>query len=409
MIQSMEKNDYLVIVYTYMILVKILCLQFKLIFLLSNCTTGAIAWSIASILVGPFIDTFGYNTFFVTNPIGCIFVCASTYIYYKESDPQGTSIFSLELVPSIGSIVSSGSTLSMKDDGVINFDEEYDKSRNDFQDDNVINPSALEPRGLGEIPGHEINNTEQVQQENREAKGICSLMCGNLIGFGFLVSAVTLNMGTSVVENLIFLYFQELGGSSTICGITVLVTVLFEIPIFHWAPKLLSRYGPQKLQKVACIAYIIRVVGYTFVPQNHASWILLLEPMHGVTYACGKTASVEFAAMLSTKGSEATYQGMLSMILGIGSFVGLFLGGYIEDTLGSIILYRSYAGVVCIGLITFMITSRQETQKTNANIFSLHEKSRRRTKKTKRKSQSYHQVNQEQTGGENVTNESMII
>jgi len=153
---------------------------------------------------------------------------------------------------------------------------------------------------------------------------------------------------------LIFLFFETLGGSNFICGLTVVVTVVFEIPIFHFAPKLLDFFGTENLQVIASLAYVIRAVGYTFVPKEHVSLVLLFEPLHGITYACSKTSAVEFAARITPTGYEASCQGLLSLILGIGSVIGLSLGGWVEETFGPNILYRSYAGVVGTGLILFL-------------------------------------------------------
>lgn len=167
---------------------------------------------------------------------------------------------------------------------------------------------------------------------------------------GFLSSLIALNIGTSVVENLIFLYFENIGTSYTICGVSVLVTVLFEIPVFYFAPKILDRVGPEMMQKIACLAYIVRVLGYTFIPKNYGALVLLFEPLHGVTYGCTKVSSVNFAGKASLEGYEASSQGVLSLVVGIGSTGGLLAGGLIEDTFGPVVLYRSYAVVVALGL-----------------------------------------------------------
>ena len=51
----------------------------------------------------------------------------------------------------------------------------------------------------------------------------------------FFVYAVTLGYGMTIVENLVFLLFRDLGASYFVCGITVVVTVIFEIPILKQA------------------------------------------------------------------------------------------------------------------------------------------------------------------------------
>ena len=193
-------------------------------------------------------------------------------------------------------------------------------------------------------------------------------MIQTLSGIGFIISSVTLTMGTSIVEGLIFLYFETLGASNTILGLTVLVTVMFEIPIFHYAPNLLNHFGAEMLQVVACFAYMIRVVGYTFIPPKQMSLVLLLEPLHGVTYACSKTSSVEFAAKLSWKGYEASAQGLMSLILGIGGILGLTVGGWIEKLYGPVLLYRGYACIVGIGLVIFWIALRCDSSKVTIDV-----------------------------------------
>eukprot|EP00957_Ditylum_brightwellii_P190989 14542082-Ditylum_brightwellii.AAC.1 len=117
-------------------------------------------------------------------------------------------------------------------------------------------------------------------------------------------------------------------------------------------------FGPEQLQEIACLAYITRVVGYTFIPPNRMWMVFFLEPLHGVTYACAKTSRVEFAARLAPKGYESSSQGILSSLTGIGAFIGLFLGGWIEDTLGAKVMYRGFATVVLVGLVVLLITGK---------------------------------------------------
>ena len=61
----------------------------------------------------------------------------------------------------------------------------------------------------------------------------------------FLLACLVLSMGMSLVENLSFVFFSEhLHASSTLDGFTVVVTVLFEVPIFYFAPAMLEKFGP---------------------------------------------------------------------------------------------------------------------------------------------------------------------
>lgn len=102
---------------------------------------------------------------------------------------------------------------------------------------------------------------------------------------------------------------------------------------------------------ISALAYTTRVVGYTLVPNE---WlVLVLEPLHGVTFACLKTAQVEYVAAVTPQGLDATGQIIMSTITSLGgSLVGTAVGGYVEHTYGSTILYRGAALIVaCVFMV----------------------------------------------------------
>jgi len=142
-----------------------------------------------------------------------------------------------------------------------------------------------------------------------------------------------------------------------VMGLTVLLTVSFEIPIFRVAPSLLDRFGSGVLLLVGCLCYIVRAVGYSYIPQGHIAYVLALEPLHGITYACSQTASVDTAAKSMPKGYEATGQSLMSMTRGFGSCMGLWLGGKAMDHLGPRLMYRVSSGVCLLGSMVFAMVS----------------------------------------------------
>jgi len=282
---------------------------------------GAVAWALASIIIGPLLDYQGFNVFFWSAPLGMIFCLVVLKKYSKDSVQESTE------------------------------EEDINSCTMALEMETVVEKLSVTPSQLTTIIGVE---DEKIPYYNTVS--LYRDMLSTCAACGFVVSSFTLNMGTSVVENLIFLYFETLGGTNAICGLTVVVTVLFEIPIFHYAPQLMSFFGAENMQIIACVAYITRVVGYTFVPNGRMKLVLLFEPLHGVTYACSKTATVEFAARISPNGFDASSQGLLSMILGIGSVLGVSLGGWIEKCFGPKVLYRLYAGIVTVGLLVFYLS-----------------------------------------------------
>eukprot|EP00603_Paraphysomonas_imperforata_P001050 CAMPEP_0114446362 /NCGR_PEP_ID=MMETSP0103-20121206/19168_1 /TAXON_ID=37642 ORGANISM="Paraphysomonas imperforata, Strain PA2" /NCGR_SAMPLE_ID=MMETSP0103 /ASSEMBLY_ACC=CAM_ASM_000201 /LENGTH=310 /DNA_ID=CAMNT_0001618139 /DNA_START=195 /DNA_END=1127 /DNA_ORIENTATION=- len=171
----------------------------------------------------------------------------------------------------------------------------------------------------------------------------------------FLLLCTVLSMGTSIVENLVFLMFTNtLGSSNFVCGVSVVVTVVFEIPLFFYAADMLAYFGPIVMLVISTLAYSIRVVGYTLVPESSNWMVLLLEPLHGVTFGCLKISSVEFISQATPAGYDVTVQGLLASLQGLGSLLGSSVGGFVEQRYGSDVLYRGAALIVAVFLGLFM-------------------------------------------------------
>lgn len=67
--------------------------------------------------------------------------------------------------------------------------------------------------------------------------------------------------------------------NTTLCGLTVGVTVILELPIFHYSDVLLKRMSQDAMFMVAILAYIIRVYGYTLLTPETV-WYVLLASLH---------------------------------------------------------------------------------------------------------------------------------
>jgi MFS transporter, PPP family, 3-phenylpropionic acid transporter len=175
---------------------------------------------------------------------------------------------------------------------------------------------------------------------------------------------MVMGMAVSLVEGLVFLFFvRDMKASFTLCGLSVVVTVLFEIPIFAMAPKITKRFSHQTLLLIAHVAYIVRVVGYTFLPNP---WLVLfLEPLHGVTYACFQISTVVYCSELAPDTMQATAQGLRSATLNIGSLIGYTLGSYVMENYGSVAMYRGSACLVFVTLCGCIIAVRTFSSSVN--------------------------------------------
>jgi hypothetical protein len=97
--------------------------------------------------------------------------------------------------------------------------------------------------------------------------------------------------------------------------VSVLFTVALEIPIFYCAPYILHLLGPGWMLILACVAFILRMVGYMNVP-HMGLLVFALDLFHGITYACSQSASVAFISEIMPDSYEASGQGILLLVRG---------------------------------------------------------------------------------------------
>ena len=279
---------------------------------------GAISWAVANIVLALCLDQFG---FVATYPLAVLATAFFMFAIYGYSNELARL---LKLARSIQHRTS-----------------DCTEERKEVIDDESRSSQDSET----------VHNNQQVLSLRTLLKPVFT----SLFGITFMFATFTLSSGQAVVESLVFLFFEFLGSSYFMMGITVLLTVAFEIPIFHIAPKLLERFGASLLLQAASACYIIRVFGYTFIPEGKIGYVLLLEPLHGITFACSVTATVEFVSQFMPEGYEATGQGFLYVVRGCGSVLGLLFGGWAEDHLGARTMYRCFAAVVSVGAICFFV------------------------------------------------------
>jgi len=118
--------------------------------------------------------------------------------------------------------------------------------------------SALEENNNSEEdPNSKAQSTETDASPDYSTLSLVLLAFGTAYGAAFEFCYFILNTGFSVVKKMVFLFLEFLGGSNTVCGITVAVTVVFEIPMFHIAPAMLRKHRVGWLLLLACAAFWI--------------------------------------------------------------------------------------------------------------------------------------------------------
>ena len=208
-------------------------------------------------------------------------------------------------------------------------------------------------------------NDETLTEDNITPSVAFCRLTATASNSSFLFGVFALATGMSIVESLSFEYFtNSLHAKPSLNGMTVLITVVFEIPLFHYAGTLENRVGFKTLQLGAMLAYSSRVIGYTLVPK--AWMVLLLEPLHGVTYALGTTASISFVKKYC---DGAVGQGVVNVIRGnIGPLLGLLLYGVIAQLFNEDAVYRGLGLLVFIASFALKATSDANTTNPTEGI-----------------------------------------
>lgn len=183
-------------------------------------------------------------------------------------------------------------------------------------------------------------------------------LAGNRAMIIFLVTVLFASMGSGIVNNYVFIYLKDLGATGSLLGISLTVATLSEMPVFFFAAPLLRIIGARGLLLLSLSAYVVRLIAYTFLPPV---WlVLVINLLHGLTFAALWAAGVSHANEVAPTGMGATAQGLFTGVtMGLGAAVGALLGGLVYDSFGPLVLFRAGAAIVFIGIVFFVVTGRK--------------------------------------------------
>ncbi|CAJ1960158.1 unnamed protein product [Cylindrotheca closterium] len=194
----------------------------------------------------------------------------------------------------------------------------------------------------------------------------------------FLLEVIIMGAAMATVERLLFLYLiNDLQASTFICGLSVFVNVLFELPIFLYASQFMALLGHDGLMIVAMACFSFRVWGYTLLTPSTKLWILPLEVLHGITFACYWTVATDIAKILvhqttATQRNDVNSNeirnnrksGYWSTVIptsvnmlysAVGSSLGSVLGGWAMHKYGSRRMYTIMASIVFGALVLHIL------------------------------------------------------
>lgn len=146
--------------------------------------------------------------------------------------------------------------------------------------------------------------------------------------------------------------------ASAIVGLALLVSTMSEVPVMFFSGPILPRFRNRDL-----ILFALGVIGlrnFLYAIVVDGTQILLIQVLHGLTFAVLWMAGINFVAKHAPRRVAATAQGLFNtLLLGFGLAAGNLVNGFLIDLAGIRGMYLISAGFVFLGLIFVFILNRR--------------------------------------------------
>ena len=174
----------------------------------------------------------------------------------------------------------------------------------------------------------------------------------------FLLTVFVFGIGSSVIQNFLFLYMNDLEASKTLMGLSLMFATLSELPVLYFSDRLLSRFGATGMVILSMSFLVLRLLAYSFI--RNPLMVLPIQLLHGPTYSAMWVSGVSYAAKNAPHGMGATVQGLFSgVLLGLSAAVGAFIGGFLFENIGPVAMFRVTGFLVLMGIALFLLVGNR--------------------------------------------------
>lgn len=149
------------------------------------------------------------------------------------------------------------------------------------------------------------------------------------------------------------LYLDTLGASEGLIGFSGTLGSLGQtLLMLGVLPRLLRRWGSQRLMVVALLTYTVRCAIWALLPVPGI--VAASELLLGLTYGSVLVASVDYADRRAPPGMAATSQAIVtSLVSGLGRSLGSMTAGPLYDRIGPQQTFGLYAGLCLLATLFF--------------------------------------------------------
>lgn len=110
--------------------------------------------------------------------------------------------------------------------------------------------------------------------------------------------------------------------------------------VFWYAGAIQKRLGVDGCLHVVLACYTLRVLFYAWLHWLGKPWAVLpIQLLHGVTFGLYWSTGSTFARSIAPPALQSTLQGVFNGVNSLGGFLGILIGGFVFEKLGSISLW----------------------------------------------------------------------
>ncbi len=178
----------------------------------------------------------------------------------------------------------------------------------------------------------------------------------------FMLVIIIWGIAESSIGSFLFLHIKNLGGSSTLMGIALSVSLIGEIITFTYAHKIQTRFGPHKMVLMAFVVLFVWLTGLSLIRNPYA--IPFFQIFGGAGFALLQSGSVAYVDQRAPREIGTTAQAVRSgLYFGLGAGMGAIISGILYESSGSAFLYRTMSFVTVVGfsfgIIAYLIERRR--------------------------------------------------